>query len=286
MSATRTTLAIAAAGCLGLASGCGSSSPSAQAPPAAGAAPQSSLSAHAQYAGFAAAVNLRPGDVAGLVASAKKEHKSKTGNRAFEGNGAFKRCVKGLVTEAKPVFKASSEQFEAHEGLRLESVKSSVEIERSSTAASNEIAQVTRAIGTPAVRDCVEHEFDALGTQAQTTHVRGGGSMRITVANFHMAPVAIAAPASGTSHPIGLSISLDVAYNVSAHGRNLTVPASIYVDELAFQTGRAEVTLSTMTLGTPFPSQVEARLLALLGTRSVQAARVYPYVRGAAPGTA
>jgi hypothetical protein len=82
----------------------------------------------------------------------------------------------------------------------------------------------------------------------------------------------------GTDGGLGLSMSLGVTYHVSVRGRSATVPTTFYVDALTFAVGRAEVALTTTTLGQPFPAELEAGLFSRLVSRAVAARRAYPAV--------
>lgn len=238
-------------------------------------------STHAQLATFARAVNLRAKDVPGFPLARRKAH-IRVHNRALEGNSAYARCLH-LAKQARPVVKlgsgkfASPSRFSVQSGPQFEQVESGVEIARSLSTARKELRQGERALANEASRSCLARAFDALGGQNQPIHLHGA-TMRVTVGNFRMAPLSVAAATRGTDGGFGFSMKLAVTYFLTAHGRSFTFPTSLELDVLGFALGRATVTLTTMALGSSFPAELEAGAFATLVSRASAAARAYPDV--------
>jgi hypothetical protein len=231
------------------------------------------LSSHAEYAGFAHAVNLRSEDVPGFVVEPHERKHLHTNNKAFEDSSQYRRCFPALV-HSKPVFKADSTKFKSGAGLDTASVHSSVEIVRSARAAERELVAGRKEIGDPRTRTCLASVFDALGSQSRPIHIRDG-TVRITVGNFALAPIPVSAATQGTGGGAGFSMQVDVVYHVVTPLRSADVPATVRVDSLAFIVGRAEVSMNTLTLGSAFPSGIEARLFATLVSRARSASHFY-----------
>jgi hypothetical protein len=283
-------LAVLLTGALGFAGGCGAAGSSTPASVPAPHAPIATPTAHdsgayspisaglgtrSQYVGLASAINLRPGDVPGFIGRAKTaEPHISVHNKAFEAEGQYERCFRA-GEEAKPVFKATSDKFKAGKGLNSQSVGSEVKIMRSVAAAEHEVATTRRALQDAAARSCLARMFDAFGTQGQATRLRGG-TMRVTLGGLRLAPVDVESVTEGTDGGVGLSLSMNVTYHFLIRRRSLTVPTSLHIDALAFVVGRASITLSTLTLGAPFPSGLEARLFLLLASRGIAAGHEYP----------
>lgn len=290
LGASLTTLVAVVAGCGG--SGSSNAGPSSVARPvagtpvaetAAGIAPPVArgLAARAQYAGFARAINLRPGDVPGFIAEHKKPKRFHLHNKAFENDGSqYRRCF-AFGTQGKPLPKVSSDKFARGGGLHSASVSSEVEIAPTIARAQRELAAARRILLDPSTRGCLTRAFDGLGSQNQAIQLGKGrvrGSMRIAVGNLHITPLALGSMTRGTDGAVGSSVAMTVTYTVSARGRTLTVPTSLHFDELAVLLGRGEVTLATVTLGDSFPPELEARLFSLLVSRALSASQVYPTI--------
>jgi hypothetical protein len=272
------TAAVAAtAGCGGTSSpspGGTSVSPQATARPIAntagtGAPPARGSSTHAQYVGFARAVNLRAGDMPGFVGKPKKPEHPNLHNKAFEADSQYRRCF-SIAKQTKPVFKASSDQFNDVGRLGYASVSSQVEIAPTIATAQRELAAIKKALGDPAAGRCLARVFDRLGTQS-TPMRTARATVRVTVGGLRLAPLQVGSVTAATDGGVGLSLGMHVTYTVSARGRTVTVPRSLHLDVLAFAVGRGEVTLTTITLGQPFPPEREARLFALMASRALAA---------------
>jgi hypothetical protein len=238
-------------------------------------------SARAQYAGFARAVNLRPGDVPGFIAEPRTRERVHPHNKAFENESQYRRCF-AVDKQIKPLPKTRSEKFARGGGLHTESVSSEVEIAPTLARAQRELALARSALSSPTSRRCLARAFDALGTQNQAIQLGKGrvrGSIRITVGNLRITPLSLGSVTHDTDGGFGSNVAMTVTYAVSARGRTVTVPTSLELDALAVLVGRGEVTLSTVTLGDSFPPELEARLFSLLVSRAVAASKVYPAIK-------
>jgi hypothetical protein len=285
LGASLTTVVAVAAGC----GGSGSSNPGpasvprpAAATPIANTAESASplirtLSAGAQYAGFAHAVNLRPGDVPGFIAAPKKPKHVHLHNKAFEDEAQYRRCF-NIGKQTKAALKASSDKFTLGGGLHSQSVSSEVEIAPTIATTQRELKTTRRALSDPASRRCLARVFDALGSQSQAMQMRGG-ALRVTVGNLQLVPFQVDSVTRGTDGGFGLSLTMTVTYTAFVRGRTLTIPAPLQLDVLAFAVGRGEVTLTTTTLGASFPPELEARLFSLLVSRARTASLAYPTIR-------
>ncbi len=288
----RALLAITLTAALGITDGCGSSGAStlasapaarqAAATPVAVRAQSTSpvthgISSHAQYETFARAVNLKPSDMPGFTAKPTAKHHSGALSKDLENESQYQRCI-GISKEAKPLFKGSSDQFNSGKGLHLASASSDVQIVPTPATVRRELAQARRDLRDPTSLRCVAHLFEkALGTQDKTIH-QDGGTVRIKFGGVRVAPVALGSMTNGTEGSVGLSVSMSVAYIVSAKGRHATIHTSLGLDILAFAIGRAEVTFSTMGFSEQFPAELESRLFSLLVSRAVTASHEFPAI--------
>jgi hypothetical protein len=215
------TTAVAVAGCGGSSSssspGSTSVSPPAAATPIASTSAIASpltraVSARAQYAGFARAVNLRPGDVPGFVAEPRRRERVHPHNKAFEDESQYRRCFAG-GKQAKPLPKARSEKFARGGGLHSESVSSEIEIAPTFARAQHELAAARSALSNPASRRGLARAFDALGTQSQAIQVGKGrvrGSIRITVGNLRITPLSLGSITHDTDGGFGSNVAMTV----------------------------------------------------------------------------
>jgi hypothetical protein len=236
--------------------------------------PKTAPSAHAQFVGFARVVNLRSQDVPGFAGKPKRREHFNLHNKAFEADSQYRRCFK-VGKFPKSVFKASSDAFKAGSGLHLEFTHSEVEVAPTLATAQRELSTIRRMLGDPAVRGCLAGLFDQLGTQSQPIPY-GKASVRVVVGDLKLAPLPLGSATAGTDGGFGLSLSMAITYVASYGERKLTVPTSLHLEVLAVLVGRGEVTLSTETLGEPFPPELEATLFSLLVSRAVAARQRYP----------
>jgi hypothetical protein len=289
ISSNRTTLALALALAIGLA-GCGGSggSSSQGTAPAARAAKTPAVdvsntgaakhagNSHAQYLAFAAAVNLTPRDLPGFASKPKhSEHGSQLTN-GLKDKAKYERCL-GVGKEAKPIFKRSSEKFEASGPFRYLSAGSEVEVARTSALAEKALTLARRVFQSPTKRGCLAGAFDQMLGGSHTIHT-AGHAVRITIGNARVAPVEVGSAVAGTGGGFGMSFSMNVTYRFSIRGRPIVIPRAMTIDVLGFIIGRAEVGLTTMALGESFPAEREASLFSLLVTRAIQASRQSPAI--------
>lgn len=235
------------------------------------------LSARAQYAGFARAVNLRPGDVPGFIVKPKKPKRVHLHVKAFERGPQYQRCF-SVGKQTRSVLKASSEEFTLGGGLHSESVGSEVEIAPTIATTQHELKTIRTALSDPAARRCLARAFDSLGTRGQSVHVRNV-TVRVSVGNLRLVPFQVGSVTRGTNGGFGFSLTMTVAYTASVRGRTRTLPTPLRLDVLAFAVGRGEVTLTTSTLGASFPPELEARLFSMLVSRALTARDAYPSVK-------
>jgi hypothetical protein len=283
LGASLTTVLAVAAGC----GGSGSSNPGAASvsrPAAgtpiantAGSPPIRGSSARARYAGFARAINLRPGDVPGFIAKPKRRERVHLHNKAFDDASQYRRCF-SVGKQTKSVFTASSGKFTLGGGLHSESVSSGVAIAPTVAAAQRELKTVRRALGDSAARRCLARIFDSLGTQSQAIHLRRA-TVRVTVGNLRLVPIRVGSVTRGTDGGFGFSLTMRVTYTASVRGRTRTLATSFQIDLLAFAIGRGEVTLTTSTLGASFPPELEAKLFSLLVSRARAASNLSPTIK-------
>ncbi len=239
-------------------------------------------SAHAQFVAFARAVNLRTQDVPGFRPAPDTGGHIRVHNKAFEDSSAYGRCFR-FAKEARALIKRSSDtlqtttKFSRSTGPQFAKIKSTVEVARSRATARRELREGEKALANAAARRCLSRAFDALGGQNQLIHVRAG-TMRITVGNFRMTPLSVAAATHGTDGGFGFSMTLAVTYRLTARGRTFIFPTSLGLDVLGFVVGRSTVTLVTTALGSSFPPALEASSFATLISRASTAAGSYPDV--------
>ena len=234
------------------------------------------LSAHAQYAAFARAVNLRYEDLPGFSVAPNKKHHVSPHNKALENGAVFRRCFRGF-TEAKPVFRRHSTKFKAGTSLHLVEVSSEVEMGRSVAHARSELARAKRALGSAATQHCLASSFDALGTQGAPLHV-GRATVHITVGDLHLVLIPMSSVTKDTDGAAGLTMTFTVDYRASIRGRVFTRAVPFQLDSFTYLIGRADVTLSVITFGTSFPPEMEARLFSALVSRGLTAAHGYPSI--------
>lgn len=209
----------------------------------------------------------------GFVGKPKEPKHRNLRNKAFEAGSQYQRCF-SIGKQTKPVFKASSNEFSDVGRLSYASASSQVEIAPSIAAAQRELATIKKALGDPASGRCLARIFDRLGTQSQPIRT-AKGTVRVTIGGLRLAPLQVGSVTAGTDGGLGFSLGMNVTYIVSARGRTVRVPTSLHIEVLAFAVGRGEVTLTTTTLGQPFPPEREARLFALLVSRAVAARHEY-----------
>jgi hypothetical protein len=270
---------LAAAGCGGSgskgrsASGAVPPSPRASAP----VAVRGNESAHAQYAGFARAVNLRPADLPGWIVEPQKPTRHRSPNsKSLAAKDELRRCA-ATFKEAKAVYKLKSPSYSAGAALHRATATSEVSIEPSAALARRELAAVRRLVGRPSTRACLARAFEL--SAAPNAPSRNGVKVRIHLGRLRLAPFPVGSIAPGASDGIGLTFALPATYTVTAPGR-LPVRASLLTtfDAIVVLVGRAEASVTTLDLGGQFPAKQEAGLLALVASRAVAASHAYPTV--------
>jgi hypothetical protein len=234
------------------------------------------LSAHAQLVDFARAVDLRPQDAPGFTVAPKRP-KTRTHNKAFEDESAYRRCFR-VAKEVKPVVKRASRKYQIGTTLHTNQVSSTVSIAPSLAIAGSGLREAKKVIESATARRCLTRLFDSLGAHGQTIHA-GHATVQVKVGNLHFVPLPVAQAARGTDGSVGLSMRLGVRYVVSARGRTVTYPTSLQLDVLDFLVGRATVELGTMGFGASFPPELEATAFSRLASRALAAAHAYPDVR-------
>jgi hypothetical protein len=282
MHASRTLripISILLAGSVALLLGCGGSSSSpptssagqaASTPAPIAASAGTNTSRRAQWAAFAEAVNLRPSDLPGFTA------KVKTPKHHPDEASRYGACF-ALNNTLKPVFKAESDAFKSGEPLRFEQTGSSTSVMASTAASRAEIAIARREIRSPAARSCITAIFAGIARKAGGTKANGR-TLRVTVGAVHLSPVDVSSATRGTGGGVGISISVGVTYVVTGGGRSVTVPVTLYADELMFAVGRATVSLGSLGLNELFPAELESHLFSVLVERASAASRAFPAV--------
>jgi len=232
----------------------------------------SGVSAHAQYAAFANAVNLRTQDLPGFTPSANRHE-----GKHAESEPELERCVD--EKETKPLLKAKSDKFRSGSALDTASANSSVQIMPSIAVVRMELAKIRGALGDPADRSCLIRLVDtSFARQDRVIHV-GSGTVHVAFSDTKLAPVQLGTVA-GTDGAFGLSLSMKVTYTVVVRGQNISVtPVPLSIDALGFARGRAEVTLDTMAFGKEFSPELESKLFSLLVSRATGAVHQYPAIQ-------
>ena len=77
-----------------------------------------------------------------------------------------------------------------------------------------------------------------------------------------------------------MTIKFVVQYRFRVRGQPIDYPLAFYLDALAFNVGRAQVSLETSGKSRPFPANDEARLLSLLVSRALSARQAVPAIGG------
>ncbi len=190
---------------------------------------------------FAAAVNLRGGDVPGLHTAEKRERQSSSG-KSIERE--LERCIG--VSGANQLAEAGSKDFERSGGVSQFDVSSNVSISKSAALAAGELRKLRSAH----TKDCLKRYLTLLFK---------GSSYRGAV----IGPVSVAEgspPAAGAGGSIGLRISTSITV------RTIRIP--FYLDILGFVYGPAEVSLLSSGLPVPFPAAAQQHLFLSLLARA------------------
>jgi hypothetical protein len=198
----------------------------------------------AQGRALARAVNLTAADVSGFALSHESEHETRSESR---GAAELTRCAgAGRFPVHQPV-EAHSPTFERGTSLQRESVRSSVQVARSSRLALEELAAVksTRA------RRC----FARFLRRALLGSSRPAGS---TISAVHVSEAT--PPAAGVTGSFALRLFCRLSVE------HVALP--VFIDFLGFDDGPVEVTLQTSGLSAPVPASLEEHLFSLLLERT------------------
>ena len=229
-------------------------------------------STKAQYAAFARAVNLRPGDVPGFTSHPRHREPG-------IGEGAFARHCHITLPSSRSLAKFSSSSFEAGPARYREHAGSEIEIGASPSAARAEVAAVERIFSNTRTRECVAAQFRREFTRSETpTPTHRGLRVQLRNTEVQIKPVATPTP-EGAEDSGGLAFGVRSLLEVSGHGRHAVVQFALVGVARYFIFGRAMVTFSTWATDTQFPPELESRLVSLLAGRASAARREYPAVR-------
>jgi hypothetical protein len=258
-------ISLAIASSMLLATGCGTGSDAASASRASPSTSKTDTSVkEAQAITYAQAVNLRAGDLPGLVTVGGSRSSE---NAPLGGLGSACHVVTApagsLGAVSSPTFQRR-QQSTGHTTsyLPVEAVSSGVYVVRSAALASREIAEVRAAATSSAVVICLrrhlEDERANVGSEGAKVGVPAGKPL------FSDVQVSVLpSPVQGVP-AFGLRISADFAIKVPG-----TKGASRYYEDFfGFATGPAVVVLSETSSPRPFPAATERRLLSLLHSRA------------------
>jgi hypothetical protein len=254
------------AGALGVTFGCVIDVAPAMPQTALETAPTGGLSEQAQYAAFARAVNLRPGDVPGFAESAPAKSTNETSAPKCHLSALSGQVVAGFV----------SARFSTRHGLESEETGSSVAIERTPAAARQNIAALESALGNRAARRCLSREIGAALERGFLKGTRHGNKVQLLHSDVRLGRPAHSPPPEGAEAFGSLSVGVNMLIRVAAHGREARLAVDISVDSWLFAIGRAQVALTTAAVAEPFPTNLQTRLFMLLTSRAVSAAPEYP----------
>lgn len=230
------------------------------------------LSEHAQYVAFAGAVNLAPGDLPGFAVMGP----SSTG-----GGGERSTC--GLsALGGRPLAEFPSDRFESGTATGNEQASSEVEIESSPAVARQEDEALRGALRKQSTRRCLTKEIGG-GIKRSLLKVgaRHPGELQVLSSVVRLGQPSSSPPPSGIEAEAELSVAVRVVIRVSAHGREARFPLSLYLESQLLAIGRAQVTLTVLSLDEAFPSRLETRLYGLIVSRAVSGASQFPALEAA-----
>jgi hypothetical protein len=198
----------------------------------------------AQALAFVRAVNLSVGDIP--EASVEPKHRpTETASERREEQACETHAGWGhLDTLAE----ASSPNLKRGQELEIERIASAAAVLSDERAVARQFALLT----TPALRECLAR---VLARYLDDRQIRDAHWGRVMVTRL---PV----QAPGATATVGIRVvaTLEIPFN------EVSVP--IYVDELGFAIGRAEVALSAVSVTQPVPASTEQELVALLLARA------------------
>jgi hypothetical protein len=202
---------------------------------------------------FAHAVNLKPTDVPGFLATPKHQQEHETpAEKRLERDLAH--CTGGALEERGGLAKVSSKDFKLERGILRFSVNSGVSVTRTPAIATRELA----AIRSSHVRTCLSRYLKLL-LQSQILKEE---KSRVTI-NPNSISLSIAhgtPPAPGATGSFGWRIVATIAVH--------NVKLRFYIDILGFVDGRAEVSLFSSGALRPFPAATQEHLYWLLLRRA------------------
>jgi hypothetical protein len=221
---------------------------------------------------YAHYVNLHSGDVPGFASSKAHPNSHAEDEAASRACGLGALSSRGTLTEASDDFKAGS-------SLYREQASSEVDIAHSRAGAESGIAALHTALASGRARSCMAREFDralerGLARGGATHHVK----TELVRSEGRVVPAEVGALPAGAGTAGGFTFRLAALFKFSARGRQVMLPLSVYLDARLFTVGRAQVSLSAFALGSPFPADLEARLLSTLARRAISASHTYPAI--------
>lgn len=202
---------------------------------------------------FVHAVNLKPADVPGFVATSKRKHEHET-REEKRLQHELKRCTGGALGAHDGLAEASSKGFKLERSILRFSVNSEVSVARTPAIAAKEL----EAIRSGHVRACLSHYLKLL-LQNQFLGEEKSGTIfnpnSISLSIAHGTP-----PAPGAAGSFGWRITATITV------RN--VKLRFYIDILGFADGPAEVSLFSTGVLRPFPAAIQEHLYWLLLKRA------------------
>jgi hypothetical protein len=222
----------------------------------------------AQYAMFANLVNLRPSDLPGSRRVARRHQRSDPSH-----TGPLGRCV-APGHHVKPLFKQSTDKFRLGEEPSSVEAGSEVEIAPSAQALKRETTEQSAMLRQAKTLSCLRRGIGALVPRSGSEH---GVRFSIRLGDVRIAPIE-GPPPVGTDAEIGMTIRFVAHYRFSVRGQPVDYPLAFYLDAVAFDVGKAQVSLETSGQSRPFPVKEEVRLLSTLVSRALSARQAAPAV--------
>jgi hypothetical protein len=240
-----------------LASGCSSSN-------LASASKASASIAEGRAVTYAQAVNLRAGDVPGLVAVGGSRVGERQPLEALVRGCDVATVPTGIVVAVgSPAFQREQKSTGGTTSyLPLEAVSSGVDVMRSAALASREVAAIEAVASSSAVTRCLKRHL----MQERARVVSEGAATGVPAGKpllSHVEISALRSPVQGIP-AFELRISADFTIKVpGTKGRS-----RYYEDFLGFAVGPAVIILGDTSSPRPFPATTERRLLSLLHSRA------------------
>jgi hypothetical protein len=227
----------------------------------------SGLSEHAQYVAFAAAVNLRPGDLPGFAVS---------GPGVSGGGSGGGNCGLGALG-GRPLANFPSDQFESGSAIANEQSSSEVDIESSPAVAREADEALQRALRKQSTRRCLTNGIGG-GIKRSLLNVsaRHQGELQVLSSQVRLGEPSSSPPPSGIDAGAELSVAVRVEIRVAANGREARTWLSLYLETQLLAIGRAQVALTVVSINKAFPATLETRLYGLTVSRAVAGASQFP----------